>query len=140
MDNAQFGPSTRVGVDIVEIERVARSLVRHGDRFLRRVFTAGELDYCRGRVPALAARFAAKEAIFKALGTGATGVGWREVEVVRAESGEPSVRLHGRALARSQQLGITWFAISLSHSRVHAIACVVASRNPDEPSKQQVQT
>ena len=77
------------GVDIVEIERVAGVLARYGDRFLRRVFTPEEIAYCRGRAPNLAARFAAKEAVMKALGTGFRGVGWRDVEVVRAPSGRP---------------------------------------------------
>ncbi|CAI8043040.1 Holo-[acyl-carrier-protein] synthase [Geodia barretti] len=109
------------GVDLIEIERVAGVLERHGERFLRRVFTPGEIAYCRGRAPNLAARFAAKEAVMKSLGTGFRGVGWRDVEVVRAPSGAPSPRLHGRALR---------IAISLSHSRGFAVAFAVASR-PD---------
>ena len=85
------------GVDFVEIDRIAAVLQRYGDRFLQRVFTPGEIAYCRGRAPNLAARFAAKEAVMKSLGTGFRGVGWRDVEVVRAPSGAPSPRLHGRA-------------------------------------------
>ena len=118
------------GVDLIEIERVAGVLERHGERFLRRVFTPGEIAYCRGRAPNLAARFAAKEAVMKSLGTGFRGVGWRDVEVVRAPSGAPSPRLHGRALWRAERLGVTEIAISLSHSRGFAVAFAVASR-PD---------
>ena len=120
------------GVDFTEIERVAGVLDRYGDRFLRRVFTPGEIAYCRGRAPNLAARFAAKEAVMKCLGTGFRGVGWRDVEVVRAPSGAPSARLHGRARRRAERLGVTEIAISLSHSREYAMVVAVASR-PDTP-------
>jgi holo-[acyl-carrier protein] synthase len=118
------------GVDFIEIDRVAGVLERYGDRFLRRVFTPSEIAYCRGRAPNLAARFAAKEAVMKSLGTGFRGVGWRDVEVVRARSGAPSPRLHGRALRRAERLGVTEIAISLSHSRGYAMVVAVASR-PD---------
>lgn len=117
-----------VGVDLIEIERIAQAVQRWGDRFLLRVYTPGELAYARGRPPQLAARFAAKEAVMKALGTGVRGVGWREVEVVRAPGQAPTVRLHGRALARAQRLGLVRFALSLAHSREHAIAVVVGER------------
>ena len=119
------------GVDFIEIDRVAGLLARYGDRFLRRVFTPGEIAYCRGRAPNLAARFAAKEAVMKSLGTGFRGVGWRDVEVVRAPSGAPSPRLHGRARRRAERLGVTQIAISLSHSRGYAMVVAVASR-PDD--------
>lgn len=118
------------GVDFVEIDRIAGVLQRYGDRFLRRIFTPGEIAYCRGRAPNLAARFAAKEAVMKSLGTGFRGVGWRDVEVVRAPSGAPSPRLHGRARQRAERLGVTEIAISLSHSREYAMVVAVASR-PD---------
>ena len=124
------------GVDFTEIERVAGVLDRYGDRFLRRVFTPGEIAYCRGRAPNLAARFAAKEAVMKCLGTGFRGVGWRDVEVVRAPSGAPSARLHGRARRRAERLGVTEIAISLSHSREYAMVVAVASR-PDTPESQE---
>ena len=117
-----------VGVDIIEIERVAATLRRFGQRFVERVYTADEAAYCRGRAPQLAARFAAKEAVMKALGTGTRGVGWREVEVVRAPSGAPSVRLHGRAAERAARLGMERLAVSLSHSRAYAVASVVGRR------------
>lgn len=117
-----------VGVDIVEIERIGRLVAEHGERFVDRVFTPAEAAYCRGRVPNLAARFAGKEAVLKALGTGLQGVHWREVEILADPLGQPQVRLHGRARARADNLGLAHFAISLSHSRDLAVAFVVASR------------
>lgn len=115
-----------VGVDLIEIARVAEALARWGERFLRRVYTAREVAFCRGRVPELAARFAAKEAVSKALGTGMWGVAWREIEVLPDGRGRPNIHLHGRARQRAQTLGLGSFAISLSHSRDHAIAFVLA--------------
>ncbi|MDP6132169.1 MAG: holo-ACP synthase [Dehalococcoidia bacterium] len=116
------------GVDIIEIPRVGRVLERYGRRFLERVFTPGEIAYCRERPPNLAARFAAKEATMKALGTGNRGVGWKDIEVVRHESGAPSIKLHGRAERRAQRLGVQEVALSLSHSREYAVAFVVVRR------------
>ncbi len=116
------------GVDIIEIPRVGRVLERYGRRFLERVFTPGEIAYCRERPPNLAARFAAKEATMKALGTGTRGVGWKDIEVVRHESGAPSIKLHGRAERRAQRLGVQEVALSLSHSREYAVAFVVVRR------------
>ena len=113
------------GVDIIEISRVRRVLEQYGRRFLERVFTPGEIAYCRERAPNLAARFAAKEATMKALGTGVRGVGWKDIEVVRHESGAPSIKLHGRCQQRAQRLGVQEIAISLSHSREYAVASVV---------------
>ena len=119
------------GVDIIEISRVKQVLERYGQRFLDRVYTAGEIAYCRGRAPNLAARFAAKEATMKALGTGVRGVGWKDIEVVRHESGAPSVLLHGRGKRRAQQLGVREISLSLSHSREYAVAFVVIQREPE---------
>ncbi len=116
-----------VGVDIIEIDRVQRALERWGDRFLRHVYTHDEVAFCRGHAPELAARFAAKEAISKALGTGMAGISWCEMEVLPDLRGKPLVQLHGRAAARAQALGLTDFAISLSHSRDYAVASVVAT-------------
>ncbi len=125
-------PALAVGVDIVEIARVERVLRRYGERFLRKVFTPAEVIYSRGRAPELAARFAAKEAAAKALGVGMRilapdGVGWQEVEVLGDWRGRPEVYLHGWAAARAAQLGLTRWAVSLSHEREFAIAFVVAS-------------
>lgn len=123
------------GVDLIEIDRIAATLQRYGERFLRRIYTPDEIAYCRGRAPNLAARFAAKEAVMKSLGTGYRGVGWRDVEVIRAPSGAPSPRLHGRARQRAERLGVTEIGISLSHSRGFALAFAVATR-PDSAAAQ----
>jgi holo-[acyl-carrier protein] synthase len=119
------------GVDLIEIARIERALERYGDRFLARVFTPNEVLYCRGRVPELAARFAAKEAVSKALGVGVRvlahdGVHWKDVEVIGDHRGKPIVRLSGRAAERAEELGLAEWAVSLSHTREHAIALVVA--------------
>ena len=116
------------GVDIIEISRIRRVLDRYSQRFLDRVFTPAEIEYCRGRAPNLAARFAAKEATMKALGTGVRGVSWKDIEVIRAESGAPSVKLHGRAKARAERLQVVEISLSISHSREFAVAFVVAQR------------
>ncbi|MBM2827317.1 MAG: acpS, partial [Dehalococcoidia bacterium] len=115
-----------VGVDIVEIQRIEEAIARWGDRFLHRVYTEREIRFCRGRVPELAARFAAKEAVMKALGTGVRGVGWRDIEVLPMRGGKPMVFLHGRAQKRSDSLGLDEMAISLTHSKDFAIASVVS--------------
>lgn len=119
------------GVDIIEISRVRQVLERYGQRFLERVYTPGEIGYCRGRASNLAARFAAKEATMKALGTGVRGVGWKDIEVVRQESGAPSIRLHGRAKVRARRLGVREISLSLSHSREYAVAFVVIQCQPE---------
>lgn len=116
-----------MGVDIIEVGRIGRALQRWGERFTRRVYTERELAYCRRRLPELAARFAAKEAVSKALGTGLRGVSWREIEVLGDNLGKPLVLLHGRALQRAEHLGLKSFAVSLSHTREYAIAFVSAS-------------
>jgi holo-[acyl-carrier protein] synthase len=115
-----------IGVDIIEIERIAGALERWGERFLRHVYTEHEVAFCRGRVPELAARFAAKEAISKALGTGLYGIHWREMEILPDPLGKPLVCLYGRAAARATHLGLCEFAVSLSHSKEYAVASVVA--------------
>jgi holo-[acyl-carrier protein] synthase len=118
-----------VGVDLIEVARIAAAIARHGDRFLTRVFTENELAYCHGQPHQLAARFAAKEAMSKALGTGIQhrdGVGWREIEIVSGARGQPIVQLSGAAAQRAAQLNLYSFAISLSHTRDHAIAMVAA--------------
>ena len=115
-------------MDIVEIGRVHAVMERWGERFLGRIYTEHELAYCRGRAPQLAARFAAKEATMKALGTGRRGVGWRDVEVCNDPSGAPSLKLYRRAARRARDLGLHHFAISISHSRDYAVAFVVATR------------
>jgi holo-[acyl-carrier protein] synthase len=116
-----------VGVDLIETGRIGRAMGRWGDRFLNYVYTPAELEYCGNHVPELAARFAAKEAVSKALGTGLRGIRWREMEVLPDSRGKPLVRLHGSARERAEELGLDEFAISLSHSRRYAIAFVVAT-------------
>jgi holo-[acyl-carrier protein] synthase len=120
------------GVDIIEIDRVRQVLERYGQRFLNRVFTPGEIEYCRGRASNLAARFAAKEATMKALGTGVRGVGWKDIEVVRHDSGAPAIMLHKRGASRAQRLAVQEISISLSHSREYAVAFVVVRREDSE--------
>ena len=116
-----------VGVDLTEVHRISQSVERHGDRFLGRVFTDGERAYCSGQPSKLAARFAAKEAVAKLLGTGIGPVGWRDIEVVSSPSGCPEVLLHGAAADRARDLGIDRIALSISHTRDLAIAVAVAS-------------
>ncbi len=129
------GEPLSVGIDIIEIDRVARTLARFGERFLQRVYTEAEIAYCRGKPSRLAARFAAKEATAKALGVGIfwrEGVYWRDVEVIRDRRGKPDIRLHGSALERAQQEGLTHWALSLSHSQDYAVAMVVATKGMAE--------
>ena len=114
-----------IGVDIIETERVAQSIARFGGRFLKRVYTEQELAYCNGRVGSLAARWAAKEAVGKALGTGIGDVSWQEIEVVNDARQCPSVRLSGAAADLAHQLGVTRFAITISHTQDYAVAFVV---------------
>jgi holo-[acyl-carrier protein] synthase len=122
------------GVDIIHIPRVAAAIERHGERFLRRVFTLQELAYCAGRAPELAARFAAKEAASKALGVGVRtlsrhGIGWHEAEVVNDPYGKPHLRLYGRAAQLAEAQGLSQWALSLAHEREFAVAFVVAIRS-----------
>ena len=116
-----------VGVDAVEIHRIRATYRRFGERFLERVYTSRERERYRGRINELAARFAAKEAGSKALGTGLKGMGWRDVEVLPDPRGKPLVFLYGRARARAAELGLATFEISLTHSEDLAIAFVVAT-------------
>jgi len=117
----------RVGVDMIELERIERLLERYGARFLERVYTPSEIAYCQGRISSLAARWAAKEAVSKALGTGWRGIYWKDIEVVRRRSGQPEVVLHDRAAAVAQHLEISHWSVSLSHSQNTAIAMVLAA-------------
>ena len=122
-----------IGTDLIEISRIAESLSRFGPRFLERIYTPGEIAYCRSKkqsAESFAARFAAKEAAAKALGTGISrGVTWREFEVTRLPGRRPELLLHGRAAALAAGLGITHLSLSLSHSRDLSIAFVIAEAN-----------
>ena len=121
-----MGAGIAVGVDLVEVDRVARILARHPDRFPERYFTPRERADCRASPARLAARWAAKEAAAKALGTGLGPVGARDVEVVRGECGAPQLELHGAARVRARSCGFTHWSVSLSHTSGHAMAVVVA--------------
>jgi holo-[acyl-carrier protein] synthase len=116
-----------VGVDLVEIRRIAELVERHGERFTGRVFTPGEVADCGGRAESLAARWAAKEAVAKALGTGIGAMSWQEIEVLRGESGCPFVELYGRAATLAAECGLTRWALSLAHDGGMALAFVVAT-------------
>jgi holo-[acyl-carrier protein] synthase len=124
------------GIDLIEIERIARAIERWGDRFLDRVFTPAELAIYRARPASLAARWAAKEAVAKLLGVGLRGLGgagrpgdglaWTEIEVLSDLHGRPALTLQGSAAARARALRLGPIALSLSHTREHAIASAVA--------------
>ncbi len=121
------------GVDLVDIARIGQMIERHGDRFLSRCFTDAERGYCEAsakrRDEHLAARFAAKEAVLKAIGTGwRNGIAWTDIEVVREPSGRPTVVLTGETARIAEQLGITNWFISLSHTDTHAMASVIAEK------------
>jgi len=117
----------RSGVDLIEIERIDRAILRHGERFFQRFFTHQELIDAAGSTPALAARFAAKEAVSKALGTGIGEVGWKDIEIVNGPRRQPMLRLYGRARRLAEEQGLQVWAVSLSHTHEHAMALVVAS-------------
>ena len=116
-----------IGTDLVEVKRIEKAVSRWGDRFLRRVFTQGEIDYCGRRVESLAARWAAKEAVSKALGTGwVRGISWRDVEIRNEPGGKPVVGVRGGAKEVVEQLGIAKILVSISHCHTHATAYAIA--------------
>jgi len=118
-----------IGIDLVETARIGKSLEEYGDRFVRRLYTQGEIDYCekfKNQAERYAARFAAKEAAFKALGTGwRQGVRWVDVEVSNQPNGKPELLLHGRADELARSLGVTRRTISISHADHYAVVQVV---------------
>ena len=122
------------GIDLVEISRIEQSVERFGKRFLNRVYTPAEQAYClrkRNSAESLAARFAAKEAGAKALGTGIShGVSWLEIEVVREPSGRPTIRFHGRAAEIAQRMGVGHVALSITHTSALSMASVVVEKLP----------
>jgi len=115
-----------IGVDIIEIARIEKAIARWGGSFLRRIYTDPELRLCGNKPSSLAARFAGKEAVIKALGIQKKGIGWREIEILSDPSGKPSVYLYGKAQSQANGLGLAKFAISLSHSKEYAIAFVAS--------------
>ena len=122
------GSISEVGVDIIKVERIRRSLARFGSRFSQRVLTPGEQRYVRDRPETMAGRWAAKEAVSKVLGLGVRGIGWREIEIERLPTGQPAVRLHGRAAQRAGQLGMERVAVSISHEADYAVAMAFGIR------------
>jgi holo-[acyl-carrier protein] synthase len=121
--------TTELGVDIIRVARIRDALERFGERFSQRVLTDAERRYVRGRAETFAGRWAAKEAVSKVLGLGVRGIGWREIEIERLPTGQPSVRLHGRAARRADQLGMARVAISISHESEYAIAIAYGIRS-----------
>ena len=117
------------GIDITEVPRVAESISRFGKRFLHRIYTEGEIRYCEAkanRIERYAARFAAKEASMKALGTGwSRGIRWRDIEVYRPPGSRPTIRFHGKASEFAARMGVKNIALSLSHTSEQAIASVI---------------
>jgi len=120
--------TTELGIDIIKVERISRSLARFGPRFSNRVLTTAEQRYVRDRPETFAGRWAAKEAVSKVLGLGVRGIGWRDIEIERLPTGQPAVRLHGRAALRAEQLGMDRIAISITHESDYAVAVAFGVR------------
>ena len=120
--------TTELGIDIIKVERIAATLARFGPRFAGRVLTPAEQRYVRDRPETMAGRWAAKEAVSKVLGLGVRGIGWRDIEIDRLPTGQPAVRLHGRAAARAEQLGMGRVAVSISHESDYAVAIAFGVR------------
>ncbi|MFZ1041080.1 MAG: holo-ACP synthase [Anaerolineales bacterium] len=116
----------RTGVDLIEISRVSDVIARHGKHYLERIYTSAELEQCGKNVESLAGRFAAKEAVAKALGTGIGEVTWKEIEILGDEQNAPMLTLRGAAERKSKELGLMNWSVSISHSISHAVAFAVA--------------
>ena len=119
---------TELGIDIIRVERIRASLERFGSRFTQRVLTPAEQRYVRDRPETMAGRWAAKEAVSKVLGLGVRGIGWRDIEIERLPTGQPAVRLHGRAQVRAEQLGMGRIAVTISHEADYAVAMAFGLR------------
>jgi holo-[acyl-carrier protein] synthase len=116
----------RTGIDLIEIDRISEIILQYGDRFLKRIYTPRELAEVGFNPASLSARFAAKEAVAKTFGTGIGRVNWQDIEILRGPEREPQLHLHGNAAILAKDQGLVEWAISLTHSRTHAIAVVVA--------------
>ena len=116
----------RTGIDLIEIDRIEAAMARHGERYLERIYTAAEIEQLGHDTQSLAGRFAAKEAVAKALGCGIGDVGWKEIEVLGNEQNAPGLTLHGAAAKKARELGLTSWSVSISHSLSHAVAVAVA--------------
>ncbi len=117
-----------MGLDIIEIHRIEQAIRRWGDHFLTRIYTEKELELCRKRLPSLAARFAGKEAVIKVLGASKKGFFWREIEILSAPSGQPVVRLYGKAKKMAFLLGLSDITVSLTHSKEYALAVATGGK------------
>ena len=115
----------RTGVDLIEIARIEEVIARHGKHYLERIYTPAELEQCDKRAESLAGRFAAKEAVSKALGCGIGDVTWKEIEVLGDEQNAPILILHGAAAQKAKELGVVNWSVSISHSQSHSVAFVV---------------
>ncbi len=120
--------TTELGIDIIKVDRIRDTLARFGQRFTDRVLTPAEQRYVRGRPETMAGRWAAKESVSKVLGLGVRGIGWKDIEVERLPTGQPAVRLHGRAAARAEQLGMGRIALSITHEAEYAVAIAFGIR------------
>lgn len=116
----------RTGVDLIEVSRIEDVIARHGKHYLQRIYTSAELEQSGKRTESLAGRFAAKEAVSKALGGGIGDVAWKEIEILGDEQNAPTLTLHGAALEKAKILGLSTWSVSISHSMSHAVAFVVA--------------
>lgn len=114
------------GIDLIEIDRLQVAIQRHGNRFLHRIYTLQELKQAGDKTASLAARFAAKEAVSKALGSGIGKVWWQEIEVLNGSQGEPLLHLYGKAQTMAIQLGLKTWSLSLSHTHRYAVAVAIA--------------
>ncbi len=119
---------SHIGIDIIEISRIRKAVSRWDKRFLNRIYTEDELKICQGKAESLAVRFAAKEAVMKALVAPLNAATWKEIEILSGSNGEPLVHLHGQALLTANNLGLSGFEISLSHSKYNAVALVFGCR------------
>ena len=120
--------TTELGIDIIKVDRIRAALDRFGERFSRRVLTDAERRYVRDRPETFAGRWAAKEAVSKVLGLGVRGIGWKDIEIQRLPTGQPAVRLHGRAEQRAEQLGMGRIAVSITHESDYAVAIAFGVR------------
>ncbi len=119
-------PKLGHGIDIIEIARIDKAISRWKNHFLQRVYTNAELKNYRKRISSLAARFAAKEATMKTLGTGSISIKWKDIEILNDTNGSPFIKLYGRAHAKAKEQGINNLRVSLSHNRDYAVASVIA--------------
>ncbi len=120
--------TSELGIDIIKVGRISDTLAKFGRRFSRRVLTEAEDRYVRDRPETFSGRWAAKEAVSKVLGLGVRGIGWRDIEIERLPTGQPAVRLHGRAAARAEQLGMGRIAVSITHESEYAVAIAFGVR------------